>query len=486
MKKFWQKNWYPAIMILILAVTSYLRFYNFNTRWMIAVDQAKDAIVGRYAAQNKMIPLLGPLASGANVVGGPQWYWFIALTSFIYPKSILAPWIGVALMFILFVFIMIKIGEELVGKELAVIVGLLAAFSPLQVSQGVSLTNQSPMAIISAISLWAIITYIKNKNSLSAFILGCAIAIGFNIHMQGIGLFFLVPAVLVFSGKPKLKDGFWFLIGFVIQFIPMIIFETRTKFFNTRGFIDYYLYSQYQRWVSNRWLTYVFSFWPGLWRKIAGGSLISTYLIGLGLGGLLTIDFWKKKLPKYFQAIILSFVLIFILLRYYRGPSFESYYVFIHPFVLLLTAWLIWRIFSWKRIIGLILLVYLLYGSTQENIAHYRVEKNGTYPLVKIWEQELVKKFPGKKFALYDYYFHSQDKTASLVLVLMVDGLIDDRGVKIGVSIDPRTKSKRAFYTDGRHFLSDISGLKVEGDKWAFLNPSEIWKDKEEWYKYKL
>jgi hypothetical protein len=485
MKKIWHKNWYSILIILILAITSYLRFYNFSQRWMIAFDQARDAVVGRYAAQSRMIPLIGPLSSGASVVGGPQWYWIIAFFTRLYPKSILSPWVGLALMYIFFVFMMIKIGEEIGGRKLALITGILAAFSPLQISQGVSLTNQSPMSVISGLSVWSMIRYLKTKKPVFAFILGGTIALGFNIHMQGIGLFFLVPAVLIFGGKPKLKDSFWFVIGFVLQFIPMIIFETRTKFFNTRGFIDYYLYSQYQRWMPNRWLTYVFSFWPDLWRKIAGGSFVSTYLIGLGLGGWLTIDFWKKKLPKYFQAVILSFILIFILLRYYRGPSFESYYVFVHPFVLLLAAWLVWKVFSNKIIIGLILLVYLLYGSNQENIAHYRVEKNGTYPLVKTWEQELLKKFPGKKFALHDYYFHSQDKTVSLVLLLMVDGLIDDQGVKIGVSIDSRVNSKKIFYTDSRHYLSDISGLKVEGDMWAFLNPSEIWKDKEEWY-YKV
>jgi len=33
-----------------------------------------------------------------------------------------------------------------------------------------------------------------------------------------------------------------------------------------------------------------------------------------------------------------------------------------------------------------------------------------------------------------------------------------------------------------KHPLTDISEIKEEGDGWAFLNPSEIWKETEEWY----
>jgi len=114
-------------------------------------------------------------------------------------------------------------------------------------------------------------------------------------------------------------------------------------------------------------------------------------------------------------------------------------------------------------------------------LAHYRVERNRTYPLVKSWERELINKFPGKKFAVYDYHLQTRDKTACLALVLSVEGLIDDHGVKIGVTRRPEPPSEKTFY-EQEYLLTDISEIKEEGDGWAFLNPSEIWRETEEWY----
>lgn len=474
-------DWYPILAFLVIIIAIFFRFYHFSTRWGLAFDQAHDALVAREALRQKKIPLLGPFASGANIVGGPQWYWVMAFFTWLYPRSVLAPWFGLAVLYVFFVALMMRIGYLLGSKKLALLVGVIAAFSPLQISQGVSLTNQSPMALIAAISLWALINYIKNKRSIFAFLLGTAIAAGVNIHLQGTGLLFLIPTAVFYGQRHSLKSIFAFLTGFGLQFIPMFIFETRTNFYNLSGLINYFLDEQYKTGISTGWLTYVFSFWPDLWRKIAGGNQWTSSLQGLGIAFLVVLGVFKKKFSKPFLALVLSFVLIFISLRYYRGPQFESYYVFVHPFVLFFSAWFVWKIWNWKKVLAYLLLLFLLANSLKLSLDHYQVEKNATYPLVKSWEKELAGKFPGSKFAVYDCQAITRGKTASLALVLSADDLIDDRGIKIGVSRDPETISERTFLKQG-YFLTDISEIKKESDDWVFLNPSQIWKETEEWY----
>lgn len=476
-----KKHGYSILVFFIIVLAVFFRFYHFSSRWGLAFDQAHDALIAREALRQKKIPLLGPFASGANVVGGPQWYWVITFFTFFYPRSVITPWVGLAILYVFFVFLMIKIAEELGDKKLGLLTGIVAAFSPLQISQGVSLTNQSPMALITAISIWALIKYIKSKNYFFAFLLGTGIAAGINIHLQGIGLLCLFPAVAIYGRKHSFKTILWFFIGFILQFIPLMIFELRNDFYNWHGLVTYLLYDQYRLGIANRWLTYIFSFWPDLWRKIAGGHQWSSYLQGVVITFLVIWGILKKRFSKPFLAVVFGFGLIFVCLRYYRGPQFESYYVFTHPFVLFFSAWFVWRLYRWKKIPACLLLIFLLGSSLKLNLDHYRVEKNSTYPLVKGWERELIKKFPGNKFAVYDYRSVTKDKTASLALVLAADDLIDDEGIKIGISRDPTTISEATFFKKG-YYLTNISEIKKEGDEWLFLNPSEIWKVTEEWW----
>ena len=480
--RFFRRHRYQILVVLILILAATLRFYNYPHRWGLAFDQARDALIGREAVGQNKIPLLGPFASGANVVGGPQWFWLIALFTWLYPWSVLSPWVGLTISYVLFVFLMIKIGEELGEKKLGLFMGVVAAFSPAQISQGVNLTNQGPIAVMAAFSIWAMLKYLKTKRAIFAFLLGTGIAMSFNIHLQGINLFFLIPIVAILGWRHSLKATLLFFFAFGLQFIPFFIFEFRKDFYNTRGLLNYFFYGQYETGISTRWLTYVFSFWPNLWTKIVGGNKWLSYFQGVSLSVLITLEILRKKISKEHLALVLSFILIFINLRYYRGPRFESYFVFIHPFVLFFAAWFIWKMFVWRKAMGVLLLFLVILGSARLNLEHYRQEKNTMYPLVKSWKNELTEKFPGKKFAVYDFQLLSREKTASLALILAVEGLIGDEGIKIGVACSSQVASEEVFFTDGNCFLSDISQIKKDGDDWAFLNPSEIWKETEEWY----
>lgn len=483
MKPFFKNHWYSILVFLILFIAAFFRFYHFPYRCGLAYDQARDTLISREALRQKKIALVGPFTSAASVVYGPQWFWILSLFTVLKSDFLFLPWLILGVLYVMIVFFMIKVGEMVGDRKLGLLAGLITAFSPMQIWQSLNLTTPNFVAFMSVLAMVAMLEYLKTKNSLFAFLLGTILAVAVNIHLQAIGLLFLIPVTAFFGWKHKFRAVFLFLLGFLLQFIPLVIFELKTGFYNFQGLVSYLAYGQYQLEGPTPWSVYLFSFWPKLWVKISGGNEWLAYFQIAGTIFLLGWRVLKKKLPKAVLALGVSFLLIFISLRFYRGAKFESYYAFIHSFVLFFSAWFIWRIYHWRRGIAFLFLLPLLVGSLQLNLDYYRVEKN-SYSLLKSWREALISQFPGQKFAVYDYKFLSQDKTASLSLVLDADGLIDDEGVKIGVSRHPESISKKTFYDQG-YSLTDITAIKKEGDDWVFLNPSEIWKATEEWYYYK-
>lgn len=477
---FLKKYWYPLAVFLVLLIASIFRFYHFPERCGLAYDQARDVLIGREALRQGKIPLVGPFTSAANVVYGPQWFWILAFVIALRPDALFWPWFILGALYILIVLLMIKIGEMAGDRKLGLLVGLITAFSPMQTWQSLNLTTPSFTAVMSVSAMFAMIKYLKTRNSLFAFLLGAILAGSVNIHLQAIGLFFLIPVTVFFGWKHRLRAVFLFALGFLHQFVPLIIFELKTGFYNFQGVIDYLAYGQYRGDGQTPWPVYIFYFWPKLWVKVVGGNLWLAYF---QIAGVISFFGWlviKKKLPKTMLALGMSFLLIFISLWFYRGAKFESYYIFVQPFILFFSAWFVWRIFLWQKAAALLLLLLLFIGSWRLNFDFYRVEKNN-YFLLKTWQEQLINHFPGQKFAVYDDRFLSQDKTISLSLALDAAGLIADDGVKIGISRDPEYASGETFYQQG-YSLTDITKVKKEGDRWAFLNPSEIWKAVQEWY----
>jgi hypothetical protein len=116
-------------------------------------------------------------------------------------------------------------------------------------------------------------------------------------------------------------------------------------------------------------------------------------------------------------------------------------------------------------------------------ISRVKFNINTTRP--EIQKNLIIKKFPQKKFAIYDYKFDSSGYSQSLALFLYNSGQIDDKGFKIGYA-NTDTLKHPIILRDGGFVLYDISALtaeKLKNEKWIFVNPSAIYHSGQDWYK---
>lgn len=486
---FTRSNWFFISVFCLIILSLVLRFYNYGNRWGLAYDQARDVIVAKEALQTGKIPLIGPFASAGQFVYGPQWFWVIMLFIGIFPFTVIAPWVIQTFLYVAIIPLMILIGIRIKNKLFGLILGLLTAISPAQIAQSTNLTSPSMVSIFSILSIYFFIRYIQEKKILNGFFMSFFVATAINIHFQAIGLLCLIPIAFLLSFKKSLKNFLLLLFGAIIPFIPLIIFDLKNNFFESRNLIDYYLYGQYKIFVPNRWLTYVGIFWPTLWANIIGGQKIIGYLLIILTAIIVSYSFLKRKISKTLLGLSASFILIFILLRYYRGERFDSYFVFIHSFVLIFTALIVYSLLKFNKIIGVVAGLIIIIMSINLDINIIKNSGNFTSMLVNAWVKNLIERFPNNKFAVYDYQYKNIDKSLPLVLFLDSVGKIKDEGIKLGFYI--ATSKTHFVYPSivgrrGGYQILDLestTSAHLAKEEWAFINPSQIYRSTVEWYK---
>lgn len=480
MKKFFQKNWYAISVLLIVLLATILRFYNYENRWGLAYDQAHDALIARYAVNNFLLPLLGPFSSAGAFQTGGEWYWIIMIGTVLFPFSIMGPWIFITFLYVIFTILIIWVAKLLVDKIFSLIVGVLTAISTAQIAQGVSLTNQSPEAFFSLLALLFSVLFIRTKKRKYLFCLALFVSTAASIHLQGAALIVLVVITFVFAGLPRKYDVLVVLLGLFIPWMPVMIVDIQNHFYNSKNMLNYYFHEQYKislEVLGRRWLTYLGIFWPKMWSYVVGGNIIFGYILGIALFFFSLFKLWKKTLAKEWIIILLSLVGMIVIMRYTRTPLFESYIVFLHPFILLLSGWIIYNIYKNQKIIGIFIFIIIIVFSLQRSIKEVTFAGNSIVESSRQLRADIIKKFPRTKYAVYDQQNKTRSVSFPLVLFLDEQHLNADSGKKIGISLN---KAKSQYIAIDLTRKSTIE-LKKEG--WYLVTAKKVFLSTEEWYK---
>lgn len=476
----------------VSALSIFLRFYNYSSRWALWVDQASFALLTRYAFFHHKLPLLGQFTSAGPFQAGGEWYWLLMIFQAFYPNSLLAPWVGITILYVIFVMAIMLLAKELLGKKFSIIVGLLAAVSTSQISQSVNLTNQSPLPLIALFALWFAIKYLKKKQGIYLFLLSILSGLAPTFHPQGFILISLIPITLVLSRTFSLRKMAIILFGLFLPWVPIFIADSHNHFSNTRNMITYYLHDQYRisfDVLGRRWLTYVGVFWPKEWQNIIGGNIAIGYIIPSLLIVFGAVNAYRRRISKEWYLIIFSFIAMLTMIRYARTPIYDSYLLVPHPFIFLLTGWVILNCIRVNRIFGALLLLVIVTLSFNNDIKQIVSATNKPAMQAEKNRSILIERYPNKKFTVYDYRFKTPGISQPLALYLDEKSKIDDNGKKIGVIASlPTDISLTAIYKEGSYYILDLSSLSDEElfvSGWESVNPSAIYRNVQEWYKYK-
>lgn len=422
------------LLLLIVLVGIFFRFYNAEVRYSLGGDSSRDAIVAVVGAQTWQLPLTGPFSSAGPFTFGPWYYYhlilFTALTPFTY-----APWILMGLASTAFILVLYKIGEELYDKRLGLIMAALAAVSSSTIVLGTALTNPHLISLYAGLTLLLFIMLIKGARSYwLSFVMGLALGIGINTHYQMLGYLWLIPLLFIFKKEARVVHTLSAIGGICVSFIPLGLFDMNNHWFTVRNLSDYYLNSEGRVYVPTRWLFYIRDFWPSFWGETFGLSKMSGYILivaGLGTAAWL---FYKRNINPPLIAIAILFLINFISLRYYWGEKFSGYLQFFFPILFIATALIFWKLSGRKTFyIGVVLLIIMLGFMLPSSIQRFTAF--GFDQLVQSETKALIEYEP-RGVIVYNCQDEYWDRSQGVTLLLEMNNKFNENGRKVGFTDD--------------------------------------------------
>ena len=206
-------------LFLILLLAASLRLWNLPNRMVFLADQGRDMLRVYELYTTRRLTLLGPPSSQGNFFFGPGYYYFIA------PGLILANFspIGVSLTVILIDLVGLYFLYRLTQSAA---VGLIYATTPLLIHWSQSALNPFFIPGLTVMCLFCL----SRRRFFLAGILAGAIA---QLHYAAV-----ILAIFIF--KPT------FLLGWLMGVAPMLAFELRHDWFNTKGMLAFLTTPQFR------------------------------------------------------------------------------------------------------------------------------------------------------------------------------------------------------------------------------------------------
>ncbi len=367
-KEFW-------ILVAILVVSAFLRFYKIDQYMTFLGDEGRDVIIVRRFLTEFHPPLIGAGTSVGNMYLGPLYYYMMAPALLLANFSPVGPAIQIAILGVITVLFVWFIGRIWFGRNAGLVAAGLYAISPTVIVFSRSSWNPNIMPFFALLSIWAIWKVWKEHKFKWLIVLGISFAFVMQSHYLGL---LIAPTLFVFwiltlnnVWKDKLTKVFFvrysLIAGsvFAILMSPLLIFDIRHNWQNLSAIQTFFssskdlglpisIYFSKAALLTNMLFTNL----VGGKNMYMGGGLVITSL--LFLAWLLK----KKLLNRAYGLLFLWLTTGLVGISLYKGPVYDHYLGFLFPVPFLLIGAITQKI---PKIVSILFLVYIAFISFQNN-----------------------------------------------------------------------------------------------------------------------
>lgn len=344
MKKF--QGFYAVIVLLFLGI--FLRLTAFNN-WNLGFDQVQILEAVDKISKGDLT-LIGPRTGPATLFTGPLIYYLTAifyLFGFSY-YSLIACTIFISIITFLTIYLLLK---KYFNERFAIIGVFLWTFSSNLIRNDQVTWNPNLTILAASLLFFPLIASFGNKKfSIVDYLL---ILIGGFLSYQAhfSGFLFLPLSVLLFLNKNKiqaLKLFFAHLVGFVLSFLPTIVFDYRNNWLNLKGILEFFNNLEFKD-IDN---PYTYHLWKSFYTTFEslGAIFFSNFSLPiqiLFIFGLILFSFYIYFLfkEKIFLSLghlipIIWISMVTLTLSFYGGDKPSYYFLLQIPAFLMIHVYL--------------------------------------------------------------------------------------------------------------------------------------------------
>ncbi len=392
----------------------FLRFYKLTGFATFLGDQGRDAIVVKRILTLEHLPAIGAPTSVGQVYLGPFYYYFIAPWLALFNLNPIGLVVGAAFFSCLYLLINYLIVKELFNNKVALISTILLSFSSVLIDFSRFSWNPNLLPLFTLLTVYFVIKSLKTNKWYYFALFGAFLS--FDIQLHYLALFLIPPiGILIFNKyrqgialslqknitiKQLISQSLNFLISvsaFLFFSFPLIIFDLRHQFLNTKNFIALFQSS------GTSFLTKINSFFDSFYflNLYSFHINLNKFLVYLLLLFLLLAFVTLIKRSSNLKIFLLFFLLTMLGMSFYSGPKHPHYFGLIYPLYYVIISYFL--VFPKESLWGKFLTIFFVFGFIFLNFQKYpyfRNPSNNQISLAKNIAQKISDNINKEKFTV--------------------------------------------------------------------------------------
>jgi 4-amino-4-deoxy-L-arabinose transferase-like glycosyltransferase len=366
-------------------------------------DQGRDAIIIKRILTGEHFPAIGPPTSVGQVYLGPFYYYFIAPWLLLSNFNPIGLAVGVAFFSSLYLLINYLIVKELFDKKIALISTILLSFSSVLIDFSRFSWNPNLLPLFTLLTIYFVIKSVKT-NKWYYFALSGAF-LSFSIQLHYLALFLGVPIAFIylinlFKNKKQLISRFFNLFICLFSFIlfssPLIIFDLRHNFLNSKLFLALFQSS------GTSFLTKINSFFDSFYflNLYSFHINLNRLLVYLLLLFFLLAFVTLIKRSSNLKTFLLFFLLTMLGMSFYNGPKHPHYFGLLYPlYYVIISCFITFPKSTWEKFLTIFFVAGFIFLNFQK-YPYFRNLSNNQIALAKNVAQKIFDNVKKEKFTM--------------------------------------------------------------------------------------
>jgi len=402
----WFRGWVPITLTILVGV--FLRFYKLYGFTTFLGDQGRDAIVVKRILTLEHFPAIGAPTSIGQVYLGPFYYYFIAPWLLFFNNQPIGLAFGVAFFSSLYLLINYLIVKELFNNKAALISTVFLSFSSVLIDFSRFSWNPNLLPLFTLLTVYFVIKSLKTNKWYFFVLLGSFIS--FSIQLHYLALFLIPPIVTLLINDliKKIKQSnnitmkqfinyLFMLFSFIFFSSPLIIFDLRHNFLNSKLFLALFkssgtsLMSKFNSFFDSFFYLNLYSF----------NITLSKFFVYILLFFLLIILFTLIKKSSNLKTFLFIFLLTILGMSLYSGPKYPHYFVVLYPFYYIIIShfFVFPKESTWEKYLTVFFVIGFIFLNYQK-YPYFRNPPNNQITLSKTIAQKIFDNVKDKKFTV--------------------------------------------------------------------------------------